>query len=239
MLNILCVSRYFKGGDFLRSIKQEGHNAFLLTSSKLDKEDWPWDSITETFYMSEDDGGDWNMKDLINGIAYKMRSMKFDIMVSLDDFDVENTSHLREYFRINGMGETTSKYFRDKLAMRIKAKESNIPIPAFTALFNDDDINDFIQNCPPPWLLKPRGQASATGICKITSGEELWQTINDLGDKRHKYLVEKFTPGDVYHVDALSFAGKVIFAKSSQYMNTPFEVAHGGVYFQISYRSLQ
>ena len=53
--------------------------------------------------MVEDEEGSWNMPDLINGLAYTMRRIKFDIMVSLDDFDVEATAHLREYFRINGM----------------------------------------------------------------------------------------------------------------------------------------
>ena len=48
-MNILCVSRYFKGADFLTAIKEQGHTAYLITSSKLDKEPWPWDAIEETF----------------------------------------------------------------------------------------------------------------------------------------------------------------------------------------------
>ncbi|MBK8699983.1 MAG: ATPase [Saprospiraceae bacterium] len=232
MLNILCVSRYFKGSDFLRAIQEEGHNAYLVTSSKLENEPWPWECISEKYYMVEDEEGNWNMPDLINGLAYTMRSLKFDIMVSLDDFDVEITAHLREYFRVAGMGETTARYFRDKLAMRIKAKDSNIPVPDFTALFHDADIRVFTEHIPAPWLLKPRGQASATGITKLYSADELWTKLEELGDKRHAYLVEKFAPGDVYHVDALTYNGKVIFAKSSQYLSTPFEVAHGGGIFR-------
>lgn len=232
MLNILCVSRFFKGAAFMQSGHAQGHNVYLLTSTKLDKEDWPWDSIKETFYMPEDENGEWDIPNLINGLAYTMRKIKFDFLVSLDDFDVENTALLREYFRIDGMGQTTARYFRDKLAMRIKAKESNIAVPEFTALFHDDAINHFADTVPAPWLIKPRGQASATGIKKIHSKEQLWEVLNELGDKRHEYLVERFAPGDVYHVDALTFGGKVIFAKSSQYMNTPFDVAHGGGIFR-------
>ena len=209
-----------------------GHNVYLLTSSKLDKEEWPWESIKDTFYMPEDKHGEWDIPNLINGLAFTMRNIKFDFLVSLDDFDVENTALLREYFRIDGMGQTTSRLFRDKLAMRIKAKESDIAVPAFTALFHNDAINHFADTVPAPWLIKPRSQASATGIKKIHSKEELWQVLDSLGDKRHEYLVEKFAPGDVYHVDALTYGGKVIFAKSSQYMNTPFEVAHGGGIFR-------
>lgn len=232
MLNILCVSRFFKGAAFMQAGHELGHNVFLLTSTKLDKEDWPWESIKETFYMPEDECGEWDIPNLINGLAYTMRKIKFDFLVSLDDFDVENTALLREYFRIDGMGQSTARYFRDKLAMRIKAKDSNIAVPEFTALFHDDAINHFADTVPAPWLIKPRGQASATGIKKIHSKEQLWEVLNELGDKRHEYLVERFAPGDVYHVDALTFGGKVIFAKCSQYMNTPFEVAHGGGIFR-------
>jgi hypothetical protein len=231
-LNILCISRFYKGNDFLRSIHKEGHNVYLLTSTKLANENWAFEALTDKFFMPEDAEGNWNIQNLINGLAYTMKSLRFDILVSMDDFDVENTALLREYFRIGGMGETTARYFRDKLAMRIKAKDSGINVPAFAALFYDDEVNQFIANTPPPYMVKPRGQASATGIKKVYSGDELWDVINALGTDRHKYLVERFAPGDVYHVDALSFNGKVVFSKCSRYLNTPFEVAHGGGIFR-------
>jgi hypothetical protein len=44
--------------------------------------------------------------------------------------------------------------------------------------------------------------------------------------------VEQFKPGDVYHADALSLDGKVVFCRISQYLSTPFEVAHGGGIFR-------
>lgn len=36
----------------------------------------------------------------------------------------------------------------------------------------------------------------------------------------------------VYHVDSLTYEGKVIFSRVSQYLDTPFEVAHGGGIFR-------
>ncbi|MCZ2102051.1 MAG: ATP-grasp domain-containing protein, partial [Chitinophagales bacterium] len=231
-LNILCISRFYKGSDFMISAKNAGHHVYLLTSSQLDKAPWPWDSIDDTFYMIEDKHGLWNHDHLIGGLAHKMRSMKFDILVALDDFDVEHVAFLREYFRIPGMGETTARYFRDKLAMRIKAQTEGIPVPEFCALFNDQDIQDYTQRISPPWIVKPRMQASAAGIKKIYSVEELWKHLDYLGEARHEYLIEKFAPGDVYHVDSLIANGQVIFASVSKYLDTPFEVAHGGGIFR-------
>jgi hypothetical protein len=231
-LNVLCISRFFKGGDFIKSAKAEGNQVFLLTSKKLEHEAWPWESIDEAFYMVEDEHGFWIHEHLIGGLAHKMRNTKFDIFVALDDFDVEHVAFLREYFRIPGMGETTARYFRDKLAMRIKAQSEGVPVPQFTALFHDADINHFADTVPAPWLVKPRMQASAAGIKKIYNKEQLWDHLNYLGGERHEYLLEKFAPGAVYHVDSLTTEGKVVFARVSQYLDTPFEVAHGGGIFR-------
>lgn len=226
-LNFLCISTFFKGVDFLKRCKAEGNNVYLLTKKKLEHEDWPWDAIDEVFYIEN-----WDQSDVTKGIAYKFRSIKFDRFVALDDFDVEKVALLREHFRMPGMGRTTSHHFRDKLAMRVKAKDEGINVPEFTSLFHDNDINAYADRVSPPWLLKPRLEASATGIKKIHSKDELWQILNNLGDERDNYLIEKFAPGDVYHVDGLNVDGKVIFSRVSKYLDTPFEVAHGGGIFR-------
>ena len=44
--------------------------------------------------------------------------------MALDDFDVELAAMLREYLFVPGMGETTARRFRDKLAMRRRARSS-------------------------------------------------------------------------------------------------------------------
>lgn len=205
---------------------------FLLTATKLQHEKWPWDCLEDVYFMDLQEDGTWMMNDIINSIAYKMRSISFNKFVALDDFDVDQVAHLREHFRIPGMGSTTARYFRDKLAMRMKASESQIPVPQFTSLFRDDDIQRLIEKVPGPWLVKPRSEASATGIRKINSAEELWETVNGLQDHRHRYLAERFAPGDVYHVDSLVYQGEVIFHRASMYLDTPFEVAHGGGIFR-------
>lgn len=231
-MTILCVSSYFKGSKFITAAKAEGATVYLLTSISLKDEPWPREAIDEMFYVEEENDQNWNMANIIKGLAHTIRSKKVDRIVALDDFDVERAAQLREEFRIPGMGQTTARYFRDKLAMRVKAAESGIKVPAFSPLFHDADIHEYTQNVPAPWLVKPRSEASATGIKKIHSAEELWQHLATLGDRRHEYLVEKFEPGDVYHVDSLSQDGELIFSRVSQYLNTPFEVAHGGGIFR-------
>ncbi|MFT5772802.1 MAG: biotin carboxylase, partial [Algoriphagus sp.] len=91
-----------------------------------------------------------------------------------------------------GMGQSTGRFFRDKIAMRIKAKDSGIKVPPFAPLFNDEDNNQFADHVPAPWVLKPRSEASAHGIFKVENKEDLWKNIHELGENRLYYLVEQF-----------------------------------------------
>lgn len=232
MITILCVTFYFKGQDFIRSAKAQGNRVYLLTHESHKDKAWPWESIDETFYMQDDRNNATNTENMIKGLAWLMREKKVDVIVALDDFDVEKAAAFREEFRIPGMGQTTARYFRDKLAMRMRAQNAGIDVPAFTSLVNNDDVNRFADTIPTPWVLKPRAEASAMGIRKVYSKDELWRMIEELGDKRHGFLVEQFKPGDVYHVDSLTFGGKVVFGCVSKYLNTPFDVAHGAGIFR-------
>jgi biotin carboxylase len=227
----LCIASYLKGQEVMRTLKKEGCTVYLLTSQKLKAEPWGYENIDESFYVPQDADNNWNMQHVIAGLAHTMRSRKIDRIIALDDFDVEKAAELREHFRIPGMGQTTGRFFRDKLAMRQQAQDTGLQVPPFSALFNDIDITNYLDAHQPPFVIKPRGEASATGIKKVHNKHDAWQTIHALGERRHEYLIEQFKAGDVFHVDALTVEKKVVFARASQYLSTPMEVAHeGGVF---------
>jgi biotin carboxylase len=226
-LTILCVSSYEKGQEFLRTCKAIGCRVLLLTVEKLRDGDWPRDSIDEIFFMPEE----LPLEALIFTVSYMARSQPIDRIVALDEFDMENVSALREHLRIPGMGLTTVRYFRDKLAMRARAKETGILVPEFAHILNYDNLREFMARVPGPWLLKPRSQASGIGMKKIHAPAELWPWLDQLGDKQSFYLLEQFVPGTVYHVDSVVSEREVMFAEVHAYGAPPLDVAHqGGVF---------
>lgn len=227
----LCISNYFKGNAFLTSLKKQGNRVFLVTTEQLRDKPWAVEYIDEIFYMPGQDL-DWDMDLLLKGVGGLMKEHKVDAIVALDDYDVEKAAFLRENFRIPGMGQTTGRYFRDKLAMRIKAKDSGIRVPAFSSLFHNADINHFADTVAAPWVLKPRSEASAHGIIKVYDKESLWRHLDELGDNRIYYLIEQFKPGDVYHADGLQLEGKTLFLTVSKYLATPMEISQGGGIFR-------
>ncbi|MBV9773436.1 MAG: ATPase [Gemmatimonadetes bacterium] len=224
---VVCLSSFLKGHDFIRECKRLGCRVLLITVEKLRDADWPRESIDEVFYMPDL----YQREDVIHGVSYLARSEHIDRIVPLDEFDLEMASTLREHLRVPGMGETTVRYFRDKLAMRMRAQEAGIAVPEFVPILQNDRVRQYLETVPPPWVLKPRLSASAIGIRKLDDPDEVWRIIEELGDRRSFHLLERFVRGDVFHVDSLAWEKEILFAEAHGYLNPPFEVYHGGGLF--------
>lgn len=225
-LTFLCITTYEKGQEFMRECKRSGCRVILLTAEKLRDADWPSESLDDVYYLPEE----IPLDDIVKAVTHLARREKLDRIIALDEFDMETAATLREHLRIPGMGLTTMRYFRDKLAMRMRALDRHVRVPDFVPAVNHADIQYYLDHVPGPWVLKPRQEASAIGIKKFHAAAELWPLLEQLGDKQSTYLVEKFVPGEVYHVDAIVSEKEVLFANVSKYGRPPMNVAQGGVF---------
>jgi biotin carboxylase len=232
-VTILCLASYHKGHDFIREAHRLGCRVLLVTSESLRDAAWPRESIDEMFFVP-DVNKQWRLEDLIAGVSHLARRVVIDRIVPLDDFDLEKASALREHLRVPGMGETTTRYFRDKLAMRVKAASDGLPVPAFIHVLNEDRLRAFCAGVAPPWFLKPRQQAGAIGIRRIEHEDALWAAIAETGERSSYFLLESYVEGDVYHVDSVVYEREVRLAVASRYGMPPFDVSHGGGVFSTS-----
>src|SRR5262245_61850288 len=170
-MTFLCLAGYFKGNRFLETLKAEGCTVYLLTIESALGERWARHACDDVFAVKNFH----DRRGLVNAVSYLTRSHKIDRIVALHDFDGLVAGFLREHLRLTdtGHGESAARLFRDKLAMRLKAREIGVRIPDFSPLFNDDDVRDFLARVPPPWLVKPRSEASAAGIRKLHTPDEV------------------------------------------------------------------
>ena len=221
---ILCVSSYFKGNDFLTQARREGCRVILLTLESLLDKPWAREEIDEIFGMPTLN----DRRAVVNAVSYLARTREIERVAPLDDYDVELAAHLREHLRIPGMGETTARYFRDKLAMRARAKDRSIPVPDFVHVLNDERVRRFLRTVPSPWLLKPRSEAASLGIKKLEHEGEALRVIEELGDDRSRYLLERMIPGQFFHVDSIVSEKRIVFAEAHQYRTSLFEVVNQG-----------
>jgi len=229
-LTVLCLASYYKGSEFIRECHRQGCRTLLLTSHSLKDENWPRESIDEIFYMP-DVQKQWKLEDALLGVSYMARTENIDRIVALDDFDVETAATLREHLRVPGMGDTTARYFRDKLAMRSRARDAGLLVPEFIHVLNHGRLREFTGRVSPPWVLKPRSMAGSMGIRKIQNADEFWSALETLGDQQSFYLLEQYVPGDIYHVDSIFEDRELLFSIASRYGRPPMEVSQQGDIF--------
>jgi hypothetical protein len=226
-ITLLCLASEYKGVPFIEEAKRLGGKVLLLVKEEAADSPWPFERI-DGFYRMPDL---YTQPNITYAVSYLARSHKIDRIVALDDYDVATASALREPVRLPGMGDSVARHFRDKLAMRVKAHQSGVLVPQFSAVFNHDDLDTFMRRVEPPWVLKPRFEAGAKGIRKVHESEVVWRALEELGDQQSYYLLEQFLPGDVYHVDSIIWHGDSLFTLASKYGAPPLSVTQGGGIF--------
>ena len=232
-LNIICLATYFKGADFIRECKDHGCNVVLITKEKMLGEDWPRESLDDLIAVPNDAGPAL----FIDLVAFLSKKMKVDRVIALEEFDVVTAALIREHLCLLGLSSSQAKIFRDKLSMAVHSKAGGINVPEFVPLINPDDIRSFMESVSSPWIIKPRSDVSAIGIRKVDHAEEVWRVIDEMNERENLrerasyYLLARFIPGEVFHVDSLVNRGKVVFSGVNKYGRPPMQVAHqGGAY---------
>jgi biotin carboxylase len=224
---LLCISTYEKGQAFLREAARLGCDVHLLTVDKLHNADWPRDILAGFHTFPEN----LTAEQTLPHVTRLARHIRFDRIIPLDEFDLETAALAREHLRLPGLGQTATRLFRDKLAMREGAARGGVAVPEFTSVANHDVVWQFLQSTQGPWLLKPRWSASAVGIHRIERPDDIWPLLEKLGDAASNHLLERFVPGDIFHVEGITFNGDVLFASAHKYGQPPFETMHRGGIF--------
>ena len=232
-LTIVCLATYFKGADFIRECKEHGCNVILITKEKMLKEDWPRESLDDLIAVPNDAGPAL----FIDLLAFLARKARIDRVIALEEFDVVTAALMREHLCLPGLSSSGAKVFRDKLSMAVHSQRAGINVPDFIPLVNADEVREFMERVPGPWIIKPRSDVSAIGIRKVNEPEEVWRAIDEMNERENLrerasyYILARFIPGEVFHVDSVVSDGKIVFAGTNQYGRPPMQVAHqGGAY---------
>ena len=232
-LNIICLATYFKGADFIHECKAHGCHVILITKEKMLREDWPRESLDDLIAVPNDAGPPL----FIDLLAFLGRRMRIDRIVALEEFDVVTAALMREHLCLPGLSSSGAKVFRDKLSMAVHAERAGINVPEFVPLINREEVDEYLKRVPGPWVIKPRSDVSAIGIRKVSEPLEVWRAIDEMNERENLrerasyYVLARFIPGEVFHVDSVVNDGKVVFAGTNQYGRPPMQVAHlGGAY---------
>ena len=232
-LNIVCLATYFKGADFIQECKAHGCHVVLVTKEKMLREDWPRESLDDLIAVPNDAGPPL----FIDLLAFLSRNRKIDRVIALEEFDVVTAALMREHLCLPGLSSSRAKVFRDKLSMAVYSQRAGINVPDFVPLVNAEEVDEFMHRVPGPWVIKPRSDVSAIGISKVSEPEQVQRAMSEMNERENLrerasyYVLARFIPGEVFHVDSIVNDGKVLFAGTNQYGRPPMQVAHqGGAY---------
>lgn len=234
MNNIICIASEFKGNEFLEEAQAAGWHVTLVTRDDLRDANWAWTSLNDVHFVPKEAREEEYLRAIVN----LANARRIDHVVGLDEFDVLPAARAREYLQIfKGMSRSHALRFRDKLTMRSIASSNGVPCPEFVGVFNADQINEYLDTVPAPWIVKPRTEVSAFGIRKCNEKQEVWDVLTELDNRNtwrdhpSKFHIERFIEGAVFHVDSVIKDGKVVACGVNGYGVTPFNVAHGGGVF--------
>lgn len=232
-LNIICLATYFKGADFIQECKAHGCHVILITKEKMLREDWPRESLDDLIAVPNDAGPAL----FIDLLAFLARKTRIDRVIALEEFDVVTAALMREHLCLPGLSSSSAKVFRDKLSMAVYSQRAGINVPEFVPLVNREEVDEYMKRVPGPWVIKPRSDVSAIGIRKVSEPLEVWRAIDEMNERENLrerasyYVLARFIPGKVFHVDSVVNDGRVVFAGTNQYGRPPMQVAHqGGAY---------
>src|SRR5262249_17905906 len=69
--------------------------------------------------------------------------------------------------------------------------------------------------------------AGSLGIKKVYDVQDLASRLDALGDERSYYVLERYVPGDVCHVDSIVYVNEFLYAIASGYGAPPLDRSQG------------
>lgn len=207
----LCLATVEKGHEFLHECARLGIRCTVLTLDSHRDGSWPHEVIEDLATMPPG----LNRQQILNTVSWMARGKRFDRVIALHEADLETAAQIREHIRVPGMGVTTSGCYRDKLAQRVIARAFGYRVPEFCRVLNYDELRDYMARVPAPWLLRPRIEGTAAD-CRIDDAEQLWRTLDELGDMQSHYILEQGMTGDLFHLDSIIDGSEVKFSTVHQ-----------------------
>ncbi|MFA0112161.1 acetyl-CoA carboxylase biotin carboxylase subunit family protein [Vibrio sp. 10N.261.46.E11] len=156
---------------------------------------------------------------LVEQYEHLLRSS--DVLIARSEFDLIVGARLRERFGICGEHTKDVMPYRNKLMMRELADQAGIVQPDF---FTVSEFSER-EGLTGLFVLKPHSEAASNGIV-VGHISEIQQAIAQL-TAPSSYLVERFTTGNIWHIDGWRYQGEVQGCVPSLYLGNCLEHAEG------------
>lgn len=124
------------------------------------------------------------------------------------EFLMEKAHHFAQALSLPSLNAEQILWVRDKVKMKEKLRELNLPVMDFKAIDNHNDIIDFAEQHNYPVMFKRRKGFSSIDAYKLSSPDDVYKIPVEL--KPGKFMVEAFNTDPEWIIDALVQDKKVL-----------------------------
>ena len=150
---------------------------------------------------------------------------KVDRLVGILEPLQEKLAAVRAALGIPGMSPEVAHNFRDKARMKELLRAHDLPCARHGLARTPAEALAFAEDCGYPLVVKPPAGAGAKNTYRVSSREELEQSLRSLPPRPDEpLLLEEFIVGKEHSFDSVTIGGQHLFHSITRYYPTPLEV---------------
>jgi hypothetical protein len=143
----------------------------------------------------------------------------FDAVVSMSEHDVLRMARMRQRWGLPGQQPDSALAFRDKVEMKRQLSSAGIPVARFQPVTNAGELLDLPRSFGYPFVIKPRREASATGVTIIRTADDLRAYLETVeaarGDYELHLMAEEYLEHELYLFDGIVSDGRPAWSWAS------------------------
>ncbi|ATG37945.1 Cyanophycin synthetase (plasmid) [Phaeobacter piscinae] len=156
------------------------------------------------------------------------RSLPDPLCVALAEIDVLRAARVNDYLGVSENAAAQLELFRDKHAMKIRARDAGLPVSEMAVVRSALDIRHFVDRLGYPVVLKPRDGRGSNGVCVIRDDAALADWLATQSSSTfYNTMIECFVAGDHYIVNGLYVAGQPILVSPVRVMTSALDFLGG------------
>ncbi len=144
---------------------------------------------------------------------------KIDLIVALEELWILQAAKIREKYNLSGATHDELLKFRDKFVMKNHLKNSTVKLQDYEYYEDNSQLEAFFRKHQ-KIVLKEISGSGASNTFLIDSVESLEYATSKIKDYKC-YIMESFTPGNVYHCDVIVKNTEIVLINVMQYFYSP------------------
>lgn len=221
---LILNKRSLRGYPYHEWLRDDPRPKVLLTARQIHEEYREDLAEWAPFYAHVEQFDAYNVNGDIELRALELHErFGFERILANFEFDLPRAARLREQLGLPGQSVASANAFRDKVAMKDLCRARGLAVGEYRRARSATDILEFVAAHGYPVVVKP-ANGGASLDTHVLRGDADLRALLERGlvprfDFVPNLIVERFVPGEMYHVDGLVVDGEIALIWPSRYIN--------------------